>query len=635
MVAVSIIIFILGIRPRYLELFAPPPRTIIALKQAGLSSILWTWSQIIPDVILAVSFTIIGISIYTQKKNDFTIYVVSLMLISSGTTILNVADAFSGAFPNFSISVQFIRAVSWTTMLLTLYIFPNGKFNPKWVWILFIGWLIFTWSWFFFPSLPHNPTQHGAFTTNNNYIWYLHWFGSGIAVQIYRWFNFSNAEEKQQSKWVVFGLFSAVVITFWEELPSFMYPILVQHSTPHSVWYAMISTIAFAIGMLAIPISIVFSIQEQRLWQIDYVINRSIVYSLLLVFILGILMGMVFLFQDILTQFIPGNAIALAIPMAIAILLIITMPLRKLLQTLVDKNLFGIHIDYEEKKFAHPTFILERQSIGSKVGEYIIEHHIWESLSASTYKARRETTEKTVALKILHKQLAEKAHFRKEFRQEAHILAQLDHPNIVQLLDYGDHNDCPFIVMEYVSDLSLKDLIQEQAPFSLSFTISILEQLAKGLEHAHQRGIYHLDLKPSNILLQVNLNQKIEVEPVLIDFGIATNTNYREDLSWVGIRGSFEYISPEQIRSSDYISNRADIYALGIISYEMLTGRLPYQAVNPGQLVFAHLLQPAPNPLKLVPHLPDRTALSIMRAIEKNAENRFESVSLFVKSLIP
>jgi serine/threonine-protein kinase len=278
------------------------------------------------------------------------------------------------------------------------------------------------------------------------------------------------------------------------------------------------------------------------------------------------------------------------------------------------------------------------QLTGTQLGPYQVLEQIGRGGMAEVYKGHHPRLDRTVAIKILPARLSSEAGagpgvFAGRFEREARAVAALRHPNIVQIFDFGDIEGTYYMVMEYIRGRDLSALVRDQAPFSLALTRSLIEQLASALDYAHAQALVHRDVKPSNVLLEQDSDEAngIKYQPdhyrvVLTDFGIAKILGGDTAATQTGIlMGTLDYIAPEQIRSAGNVDHRADIYALGIMLFQMLTGQLPFKNDNPGMVMMAHLQTPPPDPRQLRPDLPEPLALAVLQALAKNPDERFGS----------
>lgn len=258
--------------------------------------------------------------------------------------------------------------------------------------------------------------------------------------------------------------------------------------------------------------------------------------------------------------------------------------------------------------------------VGRKLGQYQITGLIGKGGMAIVYRAHQESMGRDVALKVIKPDLAESAlgNFTLRFQREARLVASLSHSQILKVFDYGQEGGLIYLVMELLTGGSLADLIR-QAPLSLSESSRLLNQLASALDHAHAKGIVHRDLKPQNILLDAGGNA------VLTDFGIAKLLSETSALTQTGTAmGTPSYMAPEQWQNQA-LDGRADVYATGVILYEMLTGHLPFEADTPHQMMYAHLNE-RPRPVRhFRGDLPEGIERVLEKALAKQPAARFQT----------
>jgi serine/threonine-protein kinase len=256
-----------------------------------------------------------------------------------------------------------------------------------------------------------------------------------------------------------------------------------------------------------------------------------------------------------------------------------------------------------------------------KVGRYKIKSELGRGGMATVYRAFDPISNREVAIKVLPPEMLHNLVTRARFKRELKLIASLEHPAIVPVYDVGGEDDHqPYFVMRYMSGGSLSEMIQREK-FSLRDAALIIERLASALDHAHSKGIIHRDMKPDNVLFDASNN------PYLSDFGVAKLTEAAvsaTDASSNEAMGTAAYISPEQARGED-VDSRADVYGLGAILYEMLTGEPPYQGNTVIGVALQHVNDPVPNVLKIRPDLPGEVDVIIKTAMAKNRENRYDT----------
>ena len=230
------------------------------------------------------------------------------------------------------------------------------------------------------------------------------------------------------------------------------------------------------------------------------------------------------------------------------------------------------------------------QTISGKFGRYEILTEIARGGMATVYHAHDPRFERDVAIKVLPQALLHDPQFRTRFEREAKVIARLEHPAIVPVYDFGEEDGQPYIIMRFMSGGDLSEMIA-RGPMSLDETAKIISRLAPALDAAHALDIIHRDIKPGNVLFDRYSNA------YLSDFGIARIISEDQAATITGgaIIGTPAYMSPEQVQGMKTISGRTDIYALGILIYQMLTGERPYQADSTAQLMMMHILEPVPK----------------------------------------
>ena len=263
---------------------------------------------------------------------------------------------------------------------------------------------------------------------------------------------------------------------------------------------------------------------------------------------------------------------------------------------------------------------------GKQFGYYQIVAPLGEGGMAAVYKAYQPSMERYVAVKVLPRHMATSEEFVNRFRREAKLLAQLQHPHILPVFDYGEAEGYPYIVMPFVNSGTLSELLQKRH-LSLPEVRRIMTQLADALSYAHTRGMIHRDIKPSNVLIDERGNC------LLTDFGLARMAEASTKITTSGtVMGTPAYMSPEQGAGSD-IDHRSDIYSLGIMFYEMVTGRVPYTAETPVAIVFKHIQDPLPSARKLNPNLPEAVELVLLKALAKNPDDRYQTADDFGQAI--
>ncbi len=267
------------------------------------------------------------------------------------------------------------------------------------------------------------------------------------------------------------------------------------------------------------------------------------------------------------------------------------------------------------------------QLVGRRLGRYEIQQEIGRGGMARVYRAVDTLLQRPVAIKVLAPQLGMDPEFARRFEREAITAANLRHPAIVTIYDVGEKDGLHFIAMEFVHGRSLHAILEDRGALGLGYAISILDPLAQALDYAHSRGAVHRDVKPHNVLIDR------DGRVLLTDFGIAQMPDAdTERLTRTGVfMGTPEYISPEQAQASR-VDGRSDLYSLGVVAYEIITGRVPFSGATP-QLIIAHAQTPPPPPSRIAPHIPGELDLVFMRALAKDAALRYSNGATMVAAL--
>ena len=258
-------------------------------------------------------------------------------------------------------------------------------------------------------------------------------------------------------------------------------------------------------------------------------------------------------------------------------------------------------------------------------GRYELHELVGSGGMSNVFRAHDRLLERSVAIKVLHEQFSSDDDYVERFRREARSVAQLAHPNIVTVIDRGEEDGRQYIVFEYVEGENLKGLIAGGAlPVDQALHYGL--QIAGALDFAHKRGLVHRDVKPQNVLLTE------EGEPKVTDFGIARSVDVHGMTQTGTVLGTSDYIAPEQARG-EKVNQQTDIYSLGIVLYELLTGEVPYSGDNFVAVAMQHLHHPIPSVLDRRGDVPVRLDLALQRAMAKDPADRFESMEQLIEEL--
>jgi serine/threonine-protein kinase len=266
------------------------------------------------------------------------------------------------------------------------------------------------------------------------------------------------------------------------------------------------------------------------------------------------------------------------------------------------------------------------------VGEVLADRYELEELvgsggMSSVYRAHDRLLDRKVALKILHQQYSYDEEYVERFRREARAVATLSHPNIVTVIDRGEHAGRQFIVFEYVDGENLKRLIERRGPAPVATALELAIQIAGGLSFAHQQGLVHRDVKPQNVLLNGDLRAKVT------DFGIARSLNVQHGMTQTGtVLGTSDYIAPEQAQGQQ-VDEQTDVYSLGVVVYELLTSEVPFPGENFVAVAMRHINEEPPPVRDKRPDVSPRLEAAIQRAMAKRPGDRFPTMQAFAAEL--
>jgi len=266
------------------------------------------------------------------------------------------------------------------------------------------------------------------------------------------------------------------------------------------------------------------------------------------------------------------------------------------------------------------------------VGEVIADRYELEELidhggMSTVYRGHDRMLERTVALKILHAHFGDDAEYVERFRHEARAVARLSHPNIVTVIDRGASDGHQFIVFEYVEGENLKQLLERTGPLPVERVVELGIEIADALAFAHAHDLVHRDVKPQNILIDMAGDAKVT------DFGIVRSLDVERGVTQTGtVLGTSNYLSPEQAAGSP-VTPATDIYSLGVVLYELLTGEVPFRGDNLVVVAMKHVTEHPPDLLAQRPEAPPRLAAAVARALEKDPEQRFASMDALANEL--
>jgi tRNA A-37 threonylcarbamoyl transferase component Bud32 len=591
----------------------------VAALQMGISAHALAWYYFSVDVIMMLLAGGVAMLLFWRGHRDGALILISLTLLTGPVTL---SDAYSSMLvfePQLAPALRiFGFIVSVLGFIMFLYS-PDGKPVPRWAGWMMIPWILYNIVRFFVFTTASTPNEPPI---------YLIFYGFGLWAQVYR-YRHGTPEMRQQFKWMLFGLAIAMIGLLTNVVFVFV------HEDMNQFIAELITPTLMRLSFAIVNICIVIAILRYKLWDIDFVISRSLIYGLLTLLLGGVFvagyLGVHSLMGGMFGQ--SATLVSAALPgVAVAVLFD---PTRSRVRQFVDARFYGIHVNYREAPRADDTRPLPQAFDGARTsfGSYSSMALIGSGGMGEVYRAQHPTLNRTVAIKILPGYLLDNVQMRRRFLREAQTIAKMKQENIVAVHDFGEQDGTPYMVMEYIEGLDLSAALKQRGPIPLAEAAQLLSEIAAALDYIHENNVIHRDVKPSNVMIQpiTSVNGRMH-RAVLMDFGIAkvfTGTQFTA----AGLVGTLDYIAPEQIQGSETVTAQADIYSLGVMAYQMLTGKLPFQHANPGALVMAHLVQPPPDPRDLVPDLPEETAAALMQAMSKKPEARFKTAGDFVRAL--
>jgi len=259
-------------------------------------------------------------------------------------------------------------------------------------------------------------------------------------------------------------------------------------------------------------------------------------------------------------------------------------------------------------------------NVGENVGPYRIIEQLGQGGMASVYKAYHASLDRYVALKVLHPAFLQDQTFTMRFQREARVVARLEHPNIVPIYDYSEHESRPFLVMKYIEGDTLKARLN-QGPLTSEEIERVVNSVGSALAYAHKQGILHRDVKPSNVMIARDGTM------YLADFGLARIAEAGEStVSSDSIMGTPQYISPEQAMGKKDLDAGTDVYSFGVMLYEMVVGQVPFSADTPFSVIHDHIYTPLPLPMKVNPNVPEPVQRVLLKALAKDRLDRYTSI---------
>ncbi len=599
------------------------------ITQLGFNLLTFTTIEFICDIYVLLGYFGLAVVLFMQRSDDWFAILLSIFVMTFGMSLTKVGNDLAGNLAS-QYWIAPIMAIGQSGIVLIGWLYPDGSFYPRWLKyalpVLLVSMAAISW-----PGLLVLERPLGlAIYLGTSFFWY---FGT-VVVMSSRYRNATNPNQKQQIRWVYMGMLGPLVWFILYTALGLTIPAFRDETSAASALFHIVMQVLSIPMFLALPASLTLALARLKLFDVDLIINRALVYSALTVVLVSIFAFVLVIDTALLNLFTSGKHTSIGLIISAVAAGALFQPTRKSLRRFVDRTFYRINIDYSKP----PAGLRKGEFTGDTITQAPTLFSGYKNLvligkggMAEVYRAEQTTHHRTVAIKVLLSNLAEDDQYRKRFEREAQTLAGLEHPNIVRLYDYGVENRLYYMVMEYLNGMNLSALLRQNTRLQLDEATPILNNVAEALDYAHGCGLVHRDVKPSNVIMDTS---RAAPRSVLTDFGIAKQSAAFTNITASAVLGTFDYIAPEQIEAATDVDGRADIYSFGVMSYQMLTGQLPFRRSAPGAVLLAHMTAPPPDARDLLPELPRRTAKAIQTAMAKKPAERFSSAREFIQAML-
>ncbi len=599
------------------------------IAQFGLNLFTFSTVEIFSDIYVLLGYIGLAVILFIRRSDDWFAILLSILIMAFGVRLTSLGNELATA-PASRYWASPVMMLADTGIVLFGWLYPDGRFAPRWTKRL-VPFMLVTIILIYWPGSPlHASRLHLAAYAGI----LLAWYAASLYGALYRYRTRASANQRQQIRWAFVGLMGPL---FWFILFSLLTVLVPAFRDQDTLAFAVFQVTARILGIfmfLAFPVCLTIAIARFGLFDLDLIINRAIVYGGVTVALVSIFALLLILDSIALNLLLGGQGITIGMMLSAIAAGALFQPARKALQRFVDRTFYHINIDYLKTPAGEKGGALHTDTI-TRAPTLFSGYHNLSLLGrggmAEVYRAEQTTTQRMVAIKVLLSNLAEDAQFRKRFQRESQTLAALEHPNIVRIYDYGFENELYFMVMEFLNGDNLSTLLKSRGAMPPADLLPILRDISSALDYAHRSGLVHRDIKPSNVVLD---STPTASRAVLTDFGIAKFSHAMTNITASAVLGTFDYIAPEQIEAATDVSPRADIYSLGVMTYQLLTGALPFKRSSTGAVLLAHMTAPPPDPRETMPGLPRSIGQAIQRAMAKNPLERFATAGEFVAALL-
>lgn len=586
------------------------------------------------EIVFVLSFALIGVLIFWRRSNNWVAILTSATLITFGTTFFAVYRSvlMDQSLPLYYVS-RVVLLFGLGGLVPFLYMFPDGNFVPRWTRYAALAWLVFNVIFLIDSDGLFAYVNGQAVLVTRNVILHAIFLGIGMYAQVYRYTRRSTPMQKQQTRWIVFGFLTAFLAfaVFYSIIQIF--PSMREPGVPRLARILVGESIFLGVFMVLVY-GISIAVLRYQLFDIQVLIRRGLVYGTVTSLLGAFFITCLFVLKNAMEIALGGQQSSTAAIISTAVVMLLFQPTRQRVRRFIDRRFYKLPANIDELSKPHAPIANPGALTGVQLGPYKVSEVLGRGGMGEVYKGEHLTLDRAVAIKVLPRELAQKEESRARFEREAKIVASFKHPNIVNVFDFGEYEGMFYMVMEFLEGQELSDVLKSNGAMSPAEVYPILYDVAAALDYAHAQGFVHRDVKPSNIMLQPTKGGKRRA--VLMDFGIAKIVSGSSaGITQTGTMGTLDYMAPEQIMSPKEVDQSADVYSLGIVAFQMLTGELPFKGSNAGQILYGHLQKPVPDPRDFAPELPASVAQALKKALSKAAEDRYQTAGALVAALQP
>jgi serine/threonine-protein kinase len=579
--------------------------------------------QIAIEYFLVVVLFVLALMLVVRRPNEAIAVMIGISLPVGIPNFAGLSHLATKLHPIFHLTSGIIIITTTSLVFVCLISLPDGYPRPRrLLWLIppFLVYEVTRYILFFVYAPPELERLRPAVLTINALFILI-----AVIAMIYRYRFHATPAQRQQFKWLLWGLI--IVIGLMGIIQTLR--LVSVRFGGETINLPLIANIVLTTSGIILSMALVFAITRYGLWDVDLTINRSVVVTGVTIILVVVFVGMFILSQTILHHILGENRRDIAIGVAGLVMGGMFNPVRHRVRTFVDRRLYGFRFDLNQLERHHEPADVSNPGAftGKTLGGYQLLDVIGRGGMGEVYKGIADN--KYAAVKVMHIAHSQSLSSRSRFRREGKI--SLDHPHIVKTLASGEEDNIYYMIIEYVDGITLKEFMSENHLAPLEVVYPYLHDLAGAIDYAHFKGYVHRDIKPSNIMLQqTDTNRPPKI--VLMDFGVAKSVDDTGSLTGSAAVGTIDYMAPEQIKDSTNVDHRADLYALGVVVYELLSGKLPFEG-NVAQVLFAHVNQPPPDVRKINPDLSLAVAIALQRILQKDPDDRFQSAREFIQAL--